>query len=71
MRRVPDTHALLGGALTPRPARAVPSPSRVTMTLLFTDIVGSTRQWEQSPGMSERVAGEGDGHPASQRRGVS
>ena len=29
--------------------------SPVTMTFLFTDIEGSTRQWEESPAMYERV----------------
>ena len=55
MRREPDTHALAGGVPTPRPTGAVPPPRRATMSLLFTDIVGSTRQWEQTAGMSERV----------------
>lgn len=30
-------------------------PPLATTTFLFTDIVGSTRQWEESPGMHERV----------------
>jgi predicted ATPase/class 3 adenylate cyclase len=55
MRRDHDTHALSGSAPAPRPTHAVAPSPRATMSLLFTDIVGSTRQWEQSPGMSERV----------------
>ena len=55
MRREPDTHALAAGAPTPRPAGTVTPSRRATMSLLFTDIVGSTRQWEQCAGMSELV----------------
>ena len=41
--------AELAAAAAQEGATMSPNPSKVTMTFLFTDIEGSTRQWEESP----------------------
>ena len=70
MRREQETRALTGGAATTRPARAVTGSPRATMSLLFTDIVGSTeravelgdRRWKELLADHHRVVRDALGH---------
>ena len=54
--RMADEEGRDAGAHERRAPRRTDDRPAATVTFLFTDIEGSTRQWEQSPAMADLVA---------------